>query len=327
VYENYTSVSLPPVPLANLASYVEKKKKEPDGFNNEFSKLPTSATFPCTVGAMEKNILKNRFKNIKAYDHSRVVLATEDGDETSDYINASYITGYKEKEKAYVATQGPKPATVNDMWRLIWQVNTNRVVMVTTEYENGKRKCERYWPDKAGDSHEYGHVSVTTVSVEEYADYTVSIFNVSKGSTGHRQVMHFHFTSWQDKRIPDYAFPLLSFQRRVRSYNSGSRGPLLVHCSAGVGRTGTYLALDYLLQQAEAEKQVDVFGYVNLMRTQRMNMIQTLEQYIFVMTLWWRALEWVTPRCLQPSCRPRTNSGAARSQAQPCPSSRNSLRF
>ena len=97
-----------------------------------------------------------------------------------------------------------------------------------------------------------------------------------------RTLHHLHFTSWPDKSVPDHAFPLLSFRRKVRSLDDVSTGPMIVHCSAGVGRTGTFIAIDYLLEQAAHEQRVDVYTYAMLMRSQRMNMIQTLEQYKFI---------------------------------------------
>ncbi|ELT91787.1 hypothetical protein CAPTEDRAFT_124654, partial [Capitella teleta] len=155
------------------------------------------------------------------------------------------------------------------------------IVMVTQLMEGGKKKCEKYWPCDVGTTEEFGTFAVTTVLKEEYADYAYLKFRVTHQDE-ERELHHFHFLSWNDKKRPEHTFPLIAFLRRVRSFDSEAVGPLVVHCSAGVGRTGTLIALDYLLEQAKAEEEVDVFSCVQQMRMQRMSMVQVLEQYVFV---------------------------------------------
>ncbi|ELU04635.1 hypothetical protein CAPTEDRAFT_111890, partial [Capitella teleta] len=144
-----------------------------------------------------------------------------------------------------------------------------------------QKKCQEYWPKDVGATKEFGAFVVTTVLEDEYADYAYRKLRVSYKKE-ERVMHHFHFLSWTDKSRPDHTFPLLAFLRRVRSFDSEALGPLVVHCSAGVGRTGTLIALDYLMEQAKAEQKVDVFSCVQKLREQRMNMVQLLEQYVFV---------------------------------------------
>ncbi|KAI0234921.1 Receptor-type tyrosine-protein phosphatase mu [Lamellibrachia satsuma] len=213
-------------------------------------------------------------------DHTRVVLPTDNG--PSDYINANHIMGYKEKANAYLATQGPKDWTIEDVWRMVWQEKTNTVVMLANLYELGKEKCSRYWPEK-GKTQTWGHFIAESISEEQFADYVIREFTLKNQELKKmRKIRQLHFTVWPDKGTPEYAYPLLAFHRKVHSFDSERRGPLLVHCSAGVGRTGTFIAIDILIQQAAAEGKVDIFNCVNLLRTQRMDMVQTLAQYVFV---------------------------------------------
>ncbi|KAI0209896.1 Receptor-type tyrosine-protein phosphatase T [Lamellibrachia satsuma] len=248
-----------------------------DGLVSEFKKLPneTSSMF---VSKHPVSWIKNRYRNLWTYDHNRVLLDTDD-DNPTDYINASHITGYN--RRVYVASQGPIRTTVSDMWRLIWQLKTNRVVMLTKLSDCGMNICELYWPSKTGGRKEYGKFRVTTLSCDIYSDYTIRTFLVT--CQGHdRKITHFHFTSWVDEGVPKSTYPLLAFRRLVRSFDDHNTGPIIVHCSGGVGRTGTFIALDSLLDQGQADGQVDVFSFACHLRTERMDMVETQEQYVFL---------------------------------------------
>jgi protein tyrosine phosphatase len=213
------------------------------------------------------------------YNHSRVVLETV-FDTESDYINANYIDGYN-RPKAYIASQGCNRWTIQDMWRMVWQINCCRIVMVTNLVEKGKVKCDLYWPDTEGEEKTFSDIAVTLMDVERTADFLVRSFRVvHSGET--RQVKHFHFTAWPDHGVPNRTAPIIEFRRKVRSHDDTHPGPIIVHCSAGVGRTGAFIAIDSLLDQAKAENKVDVYNFTCNMRKDRANMIQTVEQYIFV---------------------------------------------
>ncbi|XP_071081735.1 receptor-type tyrosine-protein phosphatase epsilon-like [Haliotis cracherodii] len=261
----------PHMTLEKLQQCISEKKTKAT-FATEFQAIPYGAKHPHDVGKQPENKKKNRFLALYPYDESRVVLA--DGEE---YINANYITGYDDTQK-YIATQGPKPVTVTDFWRMVWQEDVTQIVMLTRLMEMNKKKSEKYWPD-ANKTENYENVKVYSKNVLTRADYTLSTF-VVQSSGIERTVTHYHFTSWSDHGVPS-APALVNFWRLVKQGDM-ARGPMAVHCSAGVGRTGAFIALDYLMDEAASDNRVNVFMCVGKMRLNRMNMVQTESQYNFV---------------------------------------------
>ncbi|XP_056002134.1 receptor-type tyrosine-protein phosphatase U-like isoform X2 [Ostrea edulis] len=276
------SENLGEIPVQELHGYILRKHENNDeSFKAEFKALPEGDITRCTVGSQEKNILKNRFKNTLPYDHSRVILEDPNGD---DYINANFIpSSFRERE--YIACQGPKPTTVKDFWRMIWQEQVTTVVMLTGITEGRKRKCEQYWPNR-GRTIIYGKFAVTNTQEKVYACYTIRRMEVknTQGKTAHPRVLnHFHFTGWPDHGVPSTS-QLLSFYFKVRDQilTDNTKKPLVVHCSAGVGRTGTFIAIDAQVQYGLKTGTVNITKYVSTMRKERMHMIQTSGQYITV---------------------------------------------
>lgn len=260
------------------------KLDENRGFSQEYESLvPVGTDQPRKAATLPENKGKNRFTNILPYDWSRVKLSSSSSNNTSDYINANYLPGYN-SSREYIATQGPLPSTVNDFWRMVWEQKVKRIVMVTNCVEAGRTKCERYWPEDSKPCH-YGELVISKTSENTESSWTLREFKVKhKKDSEERFIKHFHFTAWPDHGVPQGTEVLIHFRRLIRQHieSEGSKAPTVVHCSAGVGRTGTIVALDVLLQQLEREGAVGINGFVHKMREHRSHMVQTESQYIFL---------------------------------------------
>ncbi|XP_062509110.1 receptor-type tyrosine-protein phosphatase S-like [Corticium candelabrum] len=251
------------------------------GFTAEFKTITdVSHDFPAEDALANQSL--NRYKNILTYDQFRVVLPTVSGMTNCDgnYIAAAYVDGYRISKK-YIASQGPQQHTVADTWRMIWAENVPTVVMLTHLVEKAKIKCHQYWPQKVGDVVNYCGLTVNYLETDSFADYEIRKFNMTVGETT-KTVTQYHFTAWPDHGVPKFATPLLSFIRRLNHEHPNDRGPMVVHCSAGVGRTGTFIVIDTMMEKLEDNEPIDIYSCVVSLRTRRQDMVQTEGQYSFI---------------------------------------------
>ncbi|KAK6180277.1 hypothetical protein SNE40_012464 [Patella caerulea] len=276
------------VKLINLLQYIKSRRKT---LKSEYESLPSGlcSAYDYCMNAVNKP--KNRYKNICAFDHSRVKLDIENDDPNSDYINACYITGYSDVERKYIASQGPVDVIIKEFLRLLWISQTGKIVMLTNLVEMGKEKCFQYWPE-SGEQMKFGNISVTLVNEDNFSHFTIRTLKLTKDDCGSRTIKQYHYTSWPDKGVPTDISSLVEFRSKVIKSVSPHPGPMLIHCSAGIGRTGTFIGLDYLIEEARAVGSLDVYECVKQMRYERVNMVQTWEQYVFLhdaLAVWYTA--------------------------------------
>uniref|UniRef100_A0A8C1IDB1 Receptor-type tyrosine-protein phosphatase alpha n=1 Tax=Cyprinus carpio TaxID=7962 RepID=A0A8C1IDB1_CYPCA len=277
-----TNRKYPPLPVDKLEEEMNRRMADDNKlFREEFNALPVCPIqASCDAASKEENKEKNRYVNILATRPTKEVhLTSLEGVPDSDYINASYINGYQEKNK-FIAAQGPKEETVNDFWRMIWEQNTVNATGNLLDC-----KCAQYWPDQG--CWTYGNIRVSVEDMMVLVDYTIRKFCIQQvgdvsGKKPQRLVTQFHFTSWPDFGVPFTPIGMLKFLKKVKNCNPQYAGPIVVHCSAGVGRTGTFIVIDAMLDMMGAERKVDVFGFVTRIRAQRCQMVQTDMQYVFI---------------------------------------------
>nr|XP_034321714.1 receptor-type tyrosine-protein phosphatase alpha-like [Crassostrea gigas] len=265
------------IPVRNIMAQISNMStNENAGFKSEYNEIPRGELHLCTEAKRPENKVKNRYTTIFPYDHSRVILKpASDG---SGYINANYIEDTRGR-RLFIATQGPKPKTIADFWTMIWQEDVCNIVCLTNLTEGTKNKCAQYWPD-INDKLQGGTLTVRHLEEKTYAEYIIRRFKIhNKTTRSDRNVTMFHYTTWSDHGVAD-PLSLVVFHRHVIRSTANSAGKYtVVHCSAGVGRTGTYIALDALFREGERTGKINVPMYVRTMRKDRMNMIQGDDQY------------------------------------------------
>lgn len=263
-----------------VSAYVERHRDSDYGFQQEFELLPDRFSDRTTRSSdTRENVYKNRYPDIKAYDQTRVKLSQVDSIAGSDYVNANFVMGYKERKK-FICAQGPMDTTVNEFWRMIWEQHLELILMLTNLEEYSKTKCAKYWPDKSDGDKSFGEISVTHVQETRYSDYIVRDLKISR-TTGskdqeERRITQYHYLVWKDFMAPEHPNGIIKFIKRVNEAYSIEKGCILVHCSAGVGRTGTLVALDCLLQQLKEEGSVSIFNTICDLRHQRNFLVQSL---------------------------------------------------
>ncbi|CAD6194965.1 unnamed protein product [Caenorhabditis auriculariae] len=306
-----------PVPLEELPTeYIIRHRDSDFLFAQEYESLPHFA-LESSASTKKENSLKNRYNDIRAFDETRVKLNKIEGDENSDYINANYVKSWT-GEKTFIAAQAPLDTTIADFWRMVWEQESYLIIMVTNLNEKNRQKCAKYWPDDA--PMEFGEILVRPVESTYFSDFAVRSFDVTYMNLGSllpsrfsptpsncneshasseyanvpvirnsaafasntRRVFQYHYMNWSDYKAPESSTGLLRFVHVLRQLPQFNESPVVIHCSAGVGRTGTLMAIDSMLDQCEAEGKADIFGFVAKLRRQRNFMVQSQDQYVFI---------------------------------------------
>ncbi|CAF1460746.1 unnamed protein product [Adineta steineri] len=292
--------------------YTQKHTLDDLAFAIEFKSIPNFEELPCTAATRTIVASKNRFLNILPIDATRVILNQLNDDPATDYINGNYISGYKCLNK-FIATQGPKPDTCEDLWRMMWELKLKSIVMLTNVIEGASRmtKCHQYWPE-LGETITYGSYRITCFDIVSVGDYdkryfqlikinaneeihlnsssitpiddAVSLSTLSSTNEDHqsRLIIQYHYTQWKDMDVPSDSHTLLHLIHEVNEQTTPEQYPIVVHCTAGVGRTGTYIAIDAMIDKIEHERKVDIYNFVLQMRRERSLMVQTVRQYVFI---------------------------------------------
>uniref|UniRef100_A0A8C2B0H1 Protein tyrosine phosphatase receptor type Nb n=1 Tax=Cyprinus carpio TaxID=7962 RepID=A0A8C2B0H1_CYPCA len=270
-----------------ILAYMEDHLKNKDRLLKEWEALCSYQAEPSTISAAqsESNIKKNRCSDAVPYDHSRVKLKAEINPSRTDYINASTIIEHDPRMPAYIATQGPLSHTISDFWQMVWESGCTVIVMMTALVEDGEKQCDRYWPDEG--SSLYHIYEVNLVSEHIWCnDFLVRSFYLKNVQTQEtRTLTQFHFLSWPAQGIPTSTRPLLDFRRKVNKCYRGRSCPIIVHCSDGTGRTGTYILIDMVLNRmAKGVKEIDIAATLEHIRDQRPGMVRTKDQFEFALT-------------------------------------------
>ncbi|XP_065178943.1 tyrosine-protein phosphatase non-receptor type 12-like [Sycon ciliatum] len=272
----------------HVRNLTQKDENGDDGFDREYKsikdlqlRIKDSPEYPVKDGRLECNKKKNRYKDILPFDFCRVAL-TPTHEEGSDYINASFLQDVN-GDNGYIAAMGPLTATVSDYWRMLWEYGIKTVVMVCKEVELGKKKCAKYWADAAEPVVVHAGVTIRMVDESQADEISIRILDAEYQGE-HRRIFQYHFQSWPDHGVPDSAQPIVDLIQIFRKEQPTNCPPILVHCSAGCGRTGTVCAVDYAWQllESQIDSDVSVLDIVTLFRHQRLSMVQTKDQYVLI---------------------------------------------
>ncbi|XP_072906155.1 receptor-type tyrosine-protein phosphatase eta [Hemitrygon akajei] len=277
------AMNLSPINVDYFEGYFSKQHADSDcGFAEEYEELKSVGILQSTQVAQQPlNKPKNRYSNVLPYDTSRVKLSVT-SEPSSDYINANFMPGYN-SNREFIAAQGPLMTTVKDFWRMIWEHRVPAIVMLTKCVEQGRAKCEQYWPTERPLSIEDKVITLTSEVTSE--DWTIRDFSLVKNKSGEKKnVRQFHFTGWPDHGVPSTTGILIEFRNLVRQYidQYEMSGPTVVHCSAGVGRTGTFISIDHMIYQIDKSREVNIWAIVYQLRMNRPLMVQTESQYVFL---------------------------------------------
>ena len=277
----FTDPRMQPINLNNYKQHLTKLMKSVGLLEGEFKSLGgVTLKYPCENALLEQNKGKNKYKMLYPYDKSRVILTPINGDDANTYINASYIPGVYSTQD-FIAAQAPKDSTIEDFWRMVVENDVSNIVMLTNIIEGNKKKCEMYFPLDGRQAEQFGDCTIQQVNAETFLGYIVRIFKVTCGKKT-MQIKHFHFTAWPDHDVPTVFDELLNYVQKIHKDLMYTNTRILVHCSAGVGRTGTFITLFNILSAIEKSMPISIYRIVSEMREHRPQMVQTFRQYKFI---------------------------------------------
>nr|XP_028597081.1 receptor-type tyrosine-protein phosphatase-like N isoform X4 [Podarcis muralis] len=270
-----------------ILAYMEDHLRNRDRLAKEWQALCAYQAEPnaCEAAQREANIKKNRNPDYVPYDHARIKLKAESNPSRSDFINASPIIDHDPRMPAYIATQGPPSHTIADFWQMVWENGCTVIVMLSPLVEDGVKQCDRYWPDEGSSLYHIYEVNLVSEHIwcEDFLVRSFYLKNVQSQET--RTLTQFHFLSWPAEGIPTTTRPLLDFRRKVNKCYRGRSCPIVIHCSDGAGRTGTYILIDMVLNRmAKGVKEIDIAATLEHVRDQRPGMVQTKDQFEFALT-------------------------------------------
>jgi receptor-type tyrosine-protein phosphatase N len=267
-----------------VLSYMEDHLKNKQRLEQEWVGLCAYEAEPNSTAIAFKveNKKKNRYPDKLPYDHNRVLLNALVNGTNSDYINASTVMDHDPRNPAYIITQGPMAHTVADFWQMVWEQGSVVIVMLSRLAENGYQLAQRYWPEEGSEQYHIFEVHLVSEHVwcEDYLVRSLYLKNSQTGET--RTVTQFHFLSWPDATIPTSTRAILEFRRKVNKSYRGRSCPMIIHCSDGVGRSGTYVLIDMVLNRmTKGSKEIDIAATLEHIRDQRSGMVQTRSQFEF----------------------------------------------
>ncbi|XP_005361640.1 receptor-type tyrosine-protein phosphatase-like N isoform X2 [Microtus ochrogaster] len=270
-----------------ILAYMEDHLRNRDRLAKEWQALCAYQAEPntCAIAQGEGNIKKNRHPDFLPYDHARIKLKVESSPSRSDYINASPIIEHDPRMPAYIATQGPLSHTIADFWQMVWESGCTVIVMLTPLVEDGVKQCDRYWPDEGSSLYHVYEVNLVSEHIwcEDFLVRSFYLKNVQTQET--RTLTQFHFLSWPAEGTPASTRPLLDFRRKVNKCYRGRSCPIIVHCSDGAGRTGTYILIDMVLNRmAKGVKEIDIAATLEHVRDQRPGLVRSKDQFEFALT-------------------------------------------
>uniref|UniRef100_A0A8C5HTJ2 Receptor-type tyrosine-protein phosphatase-like N n=1 Tax=Gouania willdenowi TaxID=441366 RepID=A0A8C5HTJ2_GOUWI len=270
-----------------ILTYMEDHLRNKDRLQKEWEALCSYQAEPSSVAVAQlpNNVEKNRHAESLPYDHSRVKLKADVNPNKQDYVNASIIFDHDPRQPSYIATQGPLPHTVTDFWQMVWENGCTVIVMMSALVEDGEKQCERYWPDEGSSLYHIYEVNLVSEHIwcKDFLVRSFYLKNVQTQET--RTVTQFHLLSWPAHGIPTSTRPLLDFRRKVNKCYRGRSCPIIVHCSDGTGRTGTYILIDMVLNRmAKGVKEIDIAATLEHIRDQRPSLVRTKDQFEFALT-------------------------------------------